>query len=125
MSQHARRLLPGILVVVALCTARPSAEIIEQILVKVNGEILTKTDLEQRQVQAIRAKGIQPADDEAMKKAIEDVTPEIMANAIDEMLLTSKARSWATSSPTRSSTASSAISARRTSSTPKRPSRRR
>ena len=125
MSQHARRLLPGILVVVALCTARPSAEIIEQILVKVNGEILTKTDLEQRQVQAIRAKGIQPADDEAMKKAIEDVTPEIMANAIDEMLLTSKARSWATSSPTRSSTASSAISARRTSSTPTRPSRRR
>jgi len=45
MSQYARRLLPGILVVVALCTARPSAEIIEQILVKVNGEILTKTDL--------------------------------------------------------------------------------
>ena len=92
MSQYARRLLPGILVVVALCTARPSAEIIEQILVKVNGEILTKTDLEQRQVQAIRAKGIQPADDAAMKKAIEDVTPEIIANAIDEMLLTQQGK---------------------------------
>ena len=30
MSQYARRLLPGILVAVALCTARPSAEVIEQ-----------------------------------------------------------------------------------------------
>jgi peptidyl-prolyl cis-trans isomerase SurA len=92
MSQHARQLLPGILVVLALCTARPSAEVIEQILVKVNGEILTKTDLEQRQVQAIRAKGIQPADDGAMKKAIEEVTPEIVANAVDEMLLTQKGK---------------------------------
>jgi len=92
MSQHARRLLPGILIVVALCTARPSAEIIEQILVKVNGEILTKTDLEQRQVQAIRSKGIQPGDDAAMKKAIEEVTPEIVANAIDEMLLTQQGK---------------------------------
>jgi hypothetical protein len=92
MSQYARRLLPGILVAVALCTARPSAEIIEQILVKVNGEILTKTDLEQRQVQALRAKGLQPADDAALKKAIEEVTPQIVADAIDEMLLTQQGK---------------------------------
>ena len=59
---------------------------------KVNGEILTKTDLEQRQVQAIRAKGIQPADDAALKKAIEEVTPEMVANAIDEMLLTQRGK---------------------------------
>ena len=92
MSQHARRLLPGILVAVALCTARPSAEIIEQILVKVNGEILTKTDLEQRQVQTLRAKGLQPADDAALKKAIEEITPQIVADAIDEMLLTQQGK---------------------------------
>jgi peptidyl-prolyl cis-trans isomerase SurA len=92
MSQYARRLLPGILVAVALCTARPSAEVIEQILVKVNGEILTKTDLEQRQVQAIRAKGLQPADDAALKKAIEEITPQIVADAIDEMLLTQQGK---------------------------------
>jgi len=92
MSQYARRLLPGILVAVALCTARPSAEVIEQILVKVNGEILTKTDLEQRQVQALRAKGLQPADDAALKKAIEEITPQIVADAIDEMLLTQQGK---------------------------------
>ena len=35
------------------------AEIIEQILVKVNGEIFTKTDLEERQVSALRQMGQQ------------------------------------------------------------------
>ena len=92
MPFRARRLLPGILVVVAVCTARPSAEVIEQVLVKVNGDILTKTDLEQRQVQALRARGIQPADDAALKKAIEQITPEIVADAIDEMLITQQGR---------------------------------
>jgi peptidyl-prolyl cis-trans isomerase SurA len=92
MSLRARRLLTGILVALTVWTVRPSAEIIEQILVKVNGEILTKTDLEQRQVSAIRQKGIQPADDAALKKAIEEITPEIVADAIDEMLLTQKGK---------------------------------
>jgi hypothetical protein len=36
--------------------AVPRAEIFEQILVKVNGEIFTKSDLEQRQVAALRQK---------------------------------------------------------------------
>ena len=30
-----------------------SAEVIQQIIVKVNGEIFTKTDLEERQIQAL------------------------------------------------------------------------
>jgi hypothetical protein len=40
-----------------LLVASASAEIIEQILVKVNGEIFTKTDLETRQVAALRQMG--------------------------------------------------------------------
>ena len=36
------------------------AEIIEQVLVKVNGDIFTKTELEQRQIAALRA--AEPAD---------------------------------------------------------------
>ena len=32
----------------------PRAEVIEQVLVKVNGDILTKTELESRQVQVLR-----------------------------------------------------------------------
>ena len=34
------------------------AEVIEQVLVKVNGEIFTKTDLESRQVSALRQMGV-------------------------------------------------------------------
>ena len=59
---------------------------------KVNGEILTKTDLEQRQVQALRARGIQPADDEALKKAIADITPTLLVETIDEMLLVQRGK---------------------------------
>ena len=69
-----------------------AADVIQAVLVKVNGEILTKTDLEQRQVQALRARGIQPADDEALKKAIAEVTPSLLVETIDEMLLVQRGK---------------------------------
>jgi peptidyl-prolyl cis-trans isomerase SurA len=61
-------------------------EIIQQILVKVNGEIITKTDLEDRQVVALRQRAQQMSDEE-LKKAIAAVTPEILVDAVDELLL--------------------------------------
>src|SRR5215208_6987671 len=59
------------------------AEIIEQILVKVNGEIFTKSDLEQRQVAAIRAqnRNIKLEDakgDSELRKALDEVTPQVL-----------------------------------------------
>ena len=39
---------------ITVSAAKPSGEIIEQVLVKVNGEIITKTDLEARQISALR-----------------------------------------------------------------------
>jgi len=77
---------------VAATAVSVSADVIEAVLVKVNGEILTKTDLEQRQVQALRARGIQPADDEALKKAIADITPTLLVETIDEMLLVQRGK---------------------------------
>ena len=42
-------------VLLALPAAMPMrADVIEQVLVKVNGDIITKTELEARQVQALR-----------------------------------------------------------------------
>ena len=73
------------------------AEIIEQILVKVNGEIFTKSDLEQRQVVLLRQKG-QPIDLKAdpnnvqLRKALDEITPQIMVDAIDEMLMVQRGR---------------------------------
>src|SRR5216683_7093415 len=73
------------------------AEIIEQILVKVNGEIFTKSDLEQRQVAALRQKG-QAIDLKSdpnnvqLRKALDDVTPQIMVDAVDEMLIVQRGK---------------------------------
>src|SRR5688572_12827109 len=68
-------------------------EIIEQVLVKVNGDILTKTDLEQRQIAALRQRMNQDIDpeslknDEQLKKALAEVTPRLLVEAVDELLL--------------------------------------
>ena len=64
--------------------------IIEQVLVKVNGDIITKSELEERQITALRQRNMDPdalKNDEELKKALADVTPQILVNAIDEMLL--------------------------------------
>ena len=65
------------------------ADIIEQVLVKVNGEILTKTELEQRQVAALRQRNpnFRPEDDAALQKALSEVTPRVIVDAVDEMLM--------------------------------------
>ena len=68
------------------------AEIIEQILVKVNGEIFTKTDLESRQVRELRQKGLQVdpkngLSDAQLRQALDSVTPQIMVDAVSEMML--------------------------------------
>ena len=67
-------------------TAGGKVEIIEQILVKVNGEIITKTELENRQVASLRQRAQQMSDDE-LKKAIAAITPDILVEAVDELLL--------------------------------------
>lgn len=73
------------------------SEIIEQILVKVNGEILTKTDLETRQVQALRAKGqnIDLATEKGnaeLRKALNEITPGLLVSSVDEMLLVQRGK---------------------------------
>src|SRR5262249_3419050 len=64
---------------------------------KVNGEIFTKTDLEQRQVSALRQKGQQidlkgDASNQQLRKALDEITPQIMVDAVDEMLLVQRGK---------------------------------
>jgi len=88
-------LLTSVLIVSVIASAR--AEIIEQILVKVNGEIFTKSDLEQRQVAALRQKG-QAIDLKSdpnnvqLKKALDEITPQIVVDAVDEMLIVQRGK---------------------------------
>src|SRR6266404_2561071 len=72
------------------------SEILEQVLVKINGEIFTKTDLETRQVTEIRQRGKQidlstPQGNEELRKTIAEVTPVLLVNVIDEMLIVQRA----------------------------------
>jgi peptidyl-prolyl cis-trans isomerase SurA len=82
---------------VVLLAVAPHAEIIEQVLVKVNGEIFTKTELEQRQVQALRQRG-QPIDlkadpsNQQLRKALDEITPQIMVDVVNEMLVVQRGR---------------------------------
>ena len=86
----------GSVLVVALVVA-PRAEIIEQILVKVNGEIFTKTDLEQRQVMVLRQRGQQfdlknDPTNAQLRKALDDITPMIMVDVVNEMLVVQRGK---------------------------------
>jgi peptidyl-prolyl cis-trans isomerase SurA len=87
--------LVAAIVFAAVASAR--GEIIEQILVKVNGDIFTKSDLEQRQVAALRQKGqaIDPKGDltnAQLRKALDEITPQIMVDAVDELLIVQRGK---------------------------------
>src|SRR6478752_10171975 len=85
----------ALLCVVFVAGAR--SEIIEQVLVKVNGEIFTKSDLETRQVQEIRQRG-KPMDlnteqgNAELRKAIAEVTPALLVSVVDEMLVVQRGK---------------------------------
>jgi peptidyl-prolyl cis-trans isomerase SurA len=66
------------------------AEVIEQVLVRINGDILTKTELEQRQIAALRQRpefANATPDNPELRKAIAEITPQIVLDAVDELLL--------------------------------------
>jgi hypothetical protein len=75
-------------------SARSTPQIVEQVLVRVNGDIITKSDLEERQISALRQRNIDPdklASDEQLK-ALAEVTPQILVSAVEELLLTQLGR---------------------------------
>src|SRR2546427_582649 len=98
MNRTLRAVILSALLAVALAVGVARAEIIEQILVKVNGEIFTKTDLEQLQVAALRQRGQQvdlkgDPSDEQLRKALNEGTPQILVDAADHAARDSRVRS--------------------------------
>jgi peptidyl-prolyl cis-trans isomerase SurA len=81
-------------VVAGAATLSAQGEILEQILVKVNGDIITKTDLEQRQITALRQKdpNFRPGNDADLRQALAEITPEVIVNAVDELLLVQRGK---------------------------------
>lgn len=66
--------------------------IIQRILVKVNGDILTQKELEQRQSQSLREQGKGDLTGDALYKALEDITPDILVSSIDELLIVQRGK---------------------------------
>ena len=84
------------LAVLAMLLVLPAgAQVIEQVLVNVNGDILTKTEFEQRQVAVLRNRpelaNVTPESPE-LRKAIAEVTPQLILDAVDELLLIQRGR---------------------------------
>jgi peptidyl-prolyl cis-trans isomerase SurA len=86
-SSFGRPVIVAALVAMAVVTAR--AEIIERILVKVNGDIITQTDLEARQAAVLRMQkvNVQTMSNAELDKMLKELTPQIIVDAVDELLL--------------------------------------
>jgi hypothetical protein len=73
-----------------------SAEILEQVLVKVNGEIITQTEFQKVQFAALREQPNPPdpsrLSDAELSKLLAQITPQAIVTVIDEMLLMQRAK---------------------------------
>jgi peptidyl-prolyl cis-trans isomerase SurA len=90
-----KKVLLAVLAAAVLGSAVLSAEILEQVLVKVNGEIVTQTEFHRIQILALRELPNQPdpgrASDAELSKMLAQVTPRAIVTLIDEMLLMQRA----------------------------------
>src|SRR5262245_56084498 len=90
-----KRLMVGALVASVWAAVPLRAEIIEQVLVKVNGEITSKTEFENRQVGELRNRPelakAGPSSPE-LQKAIAEVTPDLILAMVDDLLLVQRGR---------------------------------
>jgi len=83
------------LVLAAVASAPLGAEILEQVLVKVNGDVVTKTEFERRQVSALSSRpefASASRSTAELEKAMAEITPELILEAVDELLLVQRGR---------------------------------
>jgi peptidyl-prolyl cis-trans isomerase SurA len=76
----------------------PKSTILERVIVRVNGEIFTQSQLTQRQIAALRDRNrdVQDQralqDDATLRNLLAQVTPQILVQAVDELLLVQRGR---------------------------------
>jgi peptidyl-prolyl cis-trans isomerase SurA len=77
-------------------TSPGESRIIQRILVKVNGEAFTQTDLERQQILAIKEKRPNATTDslrdQQLMSQLEEVTPDILVQTVDELLIVQHGR---------------------------------
>ena len=91
-----KKLSLAVLLLCGLAGAATKAEILEQVLVKVNGEIVTQTEFHRIQLAAFRElpeqKDPSKMSDAELSSALAQITPQAIVTHIDEMLLMQKAK---------------------------------
>ncbi len=75
-----------------LTSGIPGAVVFQRILVKVNGDLITQTDLEEAQINALRTRPVPPQTDAELQRALQAITPAVIVNAVDQMLLVQRGR---------------------------------
>ena len=77
-----------------LAQTRSSSVILERVLVRVNGEIFTQSELTQRQTDAVRSRQEQPRaiPDAELYKMLNEMTPDILVETVDELLIVQHGR---------------------------------
>ena len=71
-----------------------SSVILERVIVRVNGEIFTQSELTQRQTDAVRARQDQPRalPEAELFKLLAEMTPDILVETVDELLIVQHGR---------------------------------
>ena len=98
MSKNAYRIavflsvLAGAASAQSLSSGVPGALVFERILVKVNGDLITQTDLEEAQINALRTRPVPPQTDAELQRALQAITPDVIVNTVDTMLLVDRGR---------------------------------
>ena len=78
----------------ASASAAGRSMILERVLVRVNGEIVTQSELVRRQIDAIRTQNVDTRNitDANVLKLMNDVTPEVLVDTVNEMLMVQRGR---------------------------------
>ena len=83
----------GLIALATLLATGTPAQVLQEIIVNVNGEILTKRDLEERQAAAMSQTLGRPVavtelrQDASLGQSVDAMTPTILAEAVDELLV--------------------------------------
>jgi peptidyl-prolyl cis-trans isomerase SurA len=75
-----------------LTSGIPGALVFERILLKINGDLITQTDLEQAQINVLRTRPVPPQTDAELQRVLQEITPDVIVNAVDQMLLVQRGR---------------------------------
>ncbi|HEY2946496.1 MAG TPA: hypothetical protein VGN09_28950, partial [Vicinamibacteria bacterium] len=73
---------------VVLFTAAARGEILERVIVKVNGDIVTQSEFEARQIAAVQQARVTP---DQVEKFLRENNAHILQEAIDDLLLVQRA----------------------------------